>query len=166
MSYLNNIQNKIVDKLAIKDRVNQWKNENKKVVFTNGCFDLLHKGHVQYLATTADLGDKLVVGLNSDRSVKQLGKGDLRPIKDQETRALILSAFEFVDAVVIFDEETPYSLIEVIVPDVIAKGGDWKKQDIVGADIVENNGGVVKSIKFIEGYSTTNYVEKIQHGEG
>lgn len=135
-------------------------------MFTNGCFDLIHLGHIDYLSKASDLGNKLVIGLNSDNSVKRLGKGDLRPIKDQHTRAMVLAAFQFIDAVVVFDEDTPYCLISGLVPDVLVKGGDWKKEDIVGADVVESHGGMVLTIPYIEGCSTTNLVEKILNGKG
>lgn len=162
--HLNNIYKKIIDSRDIPSRIKGWRKKGESIVFTNGCFDLLHKGHIEYLAQAADLGDRLVIGVNADVSVKQLGKGDLRPIKDEQTRALILAALQFVTAVVIFEEDTPYELISIIIPDVLVKGGDWKKEDIVGADLVEANGGQVRTIKFVDGYSTTNYVNKIKNG--
>lgn len=164
MSNLNSLYKKIIDSRQIATKVNSWRKRGESIVFTNGCFDLLHKGHIEYLAKTADLGDRLIIGLNSDNSVKQLGKDALRPIKDEETRSIILAALQFVSAVVIFEEDTPYELISTIIPDILVKGGDWKIEDIVGADIVEASGGQVRTINFVEGFSTTNYVEKIKNG--
>ncbi len=132
-----------------------------KVVFTNGCFDILHAGHVLYLDEAKSLGDILVVGLNSDASVKRL-KGPTRPINNQYDRALVLSALKSVDYVLIFDEDTPYRLIQEIVPNVLVKGGDWKPEDIVGADIVLEHGGIVKSLSFMVGQSTTAILQKLR----
>jgi len=132
----------------------------KKVVFTNGCFDIIHTGHINYLYLAKAQGDILIVGLNSDDSVRRL-KGAERPINAEKDRALVLSALEMIDYVVIFDEDTPYNLIKKIVPDVLVKGGDWKEEEIVGADIVKANSGEVKSLPFWDGYSTTNIVRKI-----
>ena len=134
-------------------------NKKKKVVFTNGCFDILHSGHVRYLKQAANFGDLLIVGLNSDESVKRL-KGQNRPINSQADRAMILGALEFVDYIVIFDEDTPLNLIQNIVPEVLVKGADYKKEDIVGAEFVETNGGRVELVPFVEGYSTTNIIKK------
>ncbi|MFO7660025.1 MAG: D-glycero-beta-D-manno-heptose 1-phosphate adenylyltransferase [Candidatus Cloacimonadaceae bacterium] len=131
------------------------------VVFTNGCFDIIHAGHVQYLQQAKDLGDILVVGLNSDASVRRL-KGSSRPINSEENRALILAALQSVNYVIIFDEDTPYELIEAVQPDVLVKGGDWKEDDIVGSDIVKNKGGRVISLPFWEGLSTTNIIKKMR----
>lgn len=133
----------------------------KKVVFTNGCFDLVHPGHVQYLAEARKLGDLLVVGLNSDRSIKKLEKGVERPIMDEEERAAVLLGLKSVDYVVVFDDETPLKLIEAIVPDVLVKGGDWPLDRIVGREAVEAAGGTVKTVPFVEGKSTTGIVERI-----
>ena len=130
---------KVVNINEIVQIVKELKSEGKKVVFTNGCFDILHRGHVEYLAKAKELGDVLIVGLNSDSSVKQI-KGDGRPIVSQEDRAFILSNLAFVDYVVIFDEPTPYELISKIIPDVLVKGNDWAIEDVVGRDIVEANG--------------------------
>ena len=130
------------------------------VVFTNGCFDILHPGHVDYLQRARTMGDCLVVGLNSDASVRRL-KGPLRPVTDEESRALVLSGLACVDFVVVFGEDTPYELIGKIVPDVLVKGGDWSVDRIVGRDIVEGAGGRVLSIPLLEGYSTTGIVDRI-----
>jgi rfaE bifunctional protein nucleotidyltransferase chain/domain len=133
----------------------------KKIVFTNGCFDILHRGHVEYLEKARELGDLLVLGLNSDTSVKKL-KGHPRPYVGQEDRAFILSRLEAVDIVCIFDEETPYELIKKVKPDVLVKGGDYNADDIVGNDIVINCGGQVISLPFIEGKSTSSLIEEIK----
>ncbi len=131
-----------------------------KVVFTNGCFDLLHAGHVAYLQEAASLGDYLVVGLNSDASIKRL-KGDLRPIVPENERKLVLQALACVDKVVIFAEDTPLQLIQKIKPDVLVKGGDWAPEQIVGSEFVLARGGQVRSLRFVEGLSSTNIIEKI-----
>ncbi len=144
------------------DTRNQWALDKKKVVFTNGCFDILHFGHIHYLADAADCGDKLVVGLNSDSSVKRL-KGPTRPINDIMTRKLILASLSFVDAVIIFEEETPLKLIHQVTPDVLVKGGDWNPLQIVGSDWVLQHGGKVQSLPFVKGYSTTSIETKIKN---
>lgn len=154
------IQQKIHTLDTIQIQVQKWRVAQKKITFTNGCFDLLHYGHIHYLAQAADLADYLIAGLNSDASVKQL-KGAHRPIKDEKNRAYILAALMFVDAVIIFEEDTPYRLIEAIQPDILVKGGDWQPEQIVGADIVQTRGGQVLSLPFIEGYSTTFLENKI-----
>jgi rfaE bifunctional protein nucleotidyltransferase chain/domain len=141
-----------------------WKFKDRKVVFTNGCFDILHQGHVTYLAQAAELGDNLVVGLNSDTSVKKLNKGANRPIQDQDSRALILASLHLVSAVILFDEETPAELIKLVQPDVLVKGGDWKPEQIVGYDTVKARGGDVISIDFLPGFSTTAIEQKIKSG--
>ena len=134
---------------------------NKKIVFTNGCFDIIHAGHVQYLHEAKALGDLLIVGLNSDSSVKRL-KGNQRPIVPQDQRSKVLSAFEDISYIIIFEEDTPYNLISNIKPDVLVKGGDWKLEDIVGYDIVKRYNGEVKSLSFKNGISTTDIIKKIQ----
>ncbi len=135
--------------------------EELKVVFTNGCFDIIHRGHVEYLNEAKSLGDFLVVGLNSDSSVRKL-KGPERPVVNETDRAFVLSSLKAVDAVIIFEEETPYELIKFVKPDFLVKGGDWKKEDIVGSDIVEEYGGKVISLKFVDSYSTTGLISKIK----
>jgi D-glycero-beta-D-manno-heptose 1-phosphate adenylyltransferase len=135
--------------------------QNKKIVFTNGCFDILHLGHVRYLADARKLGDVLFVGLNSDSSVKGL-KGPTRPVQNQADRAEILLSLKMVDAVSVFDEPTPLELIKLVRPDVLVKGGDWQPDKIVGRDFVESYGGKVRSLPFVKGHSTTSLVEKIQ----
>lgn len=133
---------------------------SKKVVFTNGCFDILHVGHVKYLQQAKSLGDLLVVGLNSDSSVKIL-KGDTRPVQNEQDRADILAALNCVDFVVLFSEETPLELIKIVKPDILVKGGDWEISKIVGSDFVQSYGGNVQSLKFIQGRSTSQIIEKI-----
>ena len=140
--------------------INNLKSEKKKIVFTNGCFDLLHVGHIRYLSDAKKLGDFLIVGLNSDESVKIL-KGQNRPINQFEDRAMLLSALRSVDLVIMFEEQTPENLINKIVPDVLVKGGDYDIEDIAGYHTVIKNGGKVKTLDFYKGYSSTNYIKKI-----
>lgn len=169
MSKLADTRQKIVTNIG--DVAESWKKQGQTIVFTNGCFDLLHRGHIEYLAQTADFADKLVVGVNSDRSVRALGKGNTRPLQDENSRALIIAALEFVDAVVIFDEDTPFELISKVRPKVLVKGGDYdpnvsdpsNPKFIVGSDIVKANGGQVEVIQFVEGYSTSRIEEKIKN---
>jgi D-beta-D-heptose 7-phosphate kinase/D-beta-D-heptose 1-phosphate adenosyltransferase len=149
----------------IQEIVNSLKAQNKKIVFTNGCFDIVHSGHVDYLKKAKQLGDVLIVGLNSDSSVKSI-KGKQRPINNQNDRAVVLGAFYFVDYVVIFDQSTPYELINVIKPDILVKGSDWNNKTIVGSDIVSENGGKVVLIEYLEGKSTTTIIEKILKNYG
>ncbi|EKQ56971.1 MULTISPECIES: D-glycero-beta-D-manno-heptose 1-phosphate adenylyltransferase [unclassified Clostridium] len=138
------------------------RNPDKKIVFTNGCFDILHIGHIRYLEKAATMGDILVVGVNSDASVKKL-KGEERPINNENDRVELLAALSFVDHVVIFDNDTPYELIKAVQPDVLVKGADYKLDEVVGKDIVQGNGGRVELIKFVDGKSTTNVINKIKH---
>jgi rfaE bifunctional protein nucleotidyltransferase chain/domain len=162
MDNLQLIQSKIltIDKLI--PLLNIWRFQEKKIVFTNGCFDLLHLGHIDYLSKAADMGNKLVVGLNSDSSSSLL-KGSGRPITDQNSRSHILASLFFVSAVVLFSEETPYELIRAVKPDVLVKGADYSVDQIVGADLVLKNGGEVKTLNYIEGYSTTAIENKIKN---
>jgi rfaE bifunctional protein nucleotidyltransferase chain/domain len=155
---------RIFDRISAARMVNVWRLKSDRIVFTNGCFDILHRGHVEYLQEAAALGDRLVVGVNSDASVRRLGKGEDRPLNDQDSRAKVLAALRCVDAVVIFDEDTPLELITALQPDVVAKGGDWKPEQIVGADVVNARGGEVRSLKLVDGFSTTALVEKIRRG--
>ena len=161
MSNLKNIKSKIYSLSDLKIQSDKWKEKGKKIVFTNGCFDLVHRGHIEVLANTADLGDKLIIGLNSDSSIKDL-KGENRPIMDENSRVILLASLQFVDAVVFFSEETPYKLIETLVPDILAKGGDYKVTEIAGNEVVLENGGEVILVPFIDGFSSTNIVEKIK----
>jgi len=141
--------------------INNWKKKGLKIVFTNGCFDIIHFGHLDYLEKSKNLGDKLVVGLNTDKSVRQL-KGPDRPINGEYARARTLAAFEFVDAVITFDEETPIELIKKVKPDILTKGNDYSIENIVGADFVLGIGGEIKTIDLLEGYSTSALIEKIK----
>jgi rfaE bifunctional protein nucleotidyltransferase chain/domain len=134
--------------------------KKRKIVFTNGCFDILHRGHIQYLAQAAGFGDSLVIGLNTDESVKKL-KGPSRPYLDENARALILASLSFVAAVLLFDEETPYELIKKVQPDFLVKGGDYKVEEIVGYDIVKAMGGEVLTIELVKGYSSTSIINKL-----
>ena len=152
----------IAHKILSAEELNSFRKDNaqKKIVFTNGCFDILHVGHKRYLQQAATLGDILVVGVNSDASVRRL-KGPTRPVNNEQDRAEMLSALGFIDYVVIFDEDTPYELIKKIQPDVLVKGGDYKPEEVVGKDIVEARGGQLELISFVEGKSTTNIIKKI-----
>jgi D-glycero-beta-D-manno-heptose 1-phosphate adenylyltransferase len=132
----------------------------KRIVFTNGCFDIIHQGHVDYLIKAAKLGDILIVGLNTDSSVKK-NKGANRPVQDQESRAKVLASMYFVTYVVLFDEDTPYELIKIVQPDFLVKGGDYKPENIVGYDIVKKKGGKVVVIPLVKGYSTTGIINKL-----
>jgi D-beta-D-heptose 7-phosphate kinase/D-beta-D-heptose 1-phosphate adenosyltransferase len=152
---------KIVDKQALLDARGKMKRAGKRLVFTNGCFDLLHAGHVRYLSEARALGDALVVALNSDRSVREL-KGEGRPILNEQERAEVIAALEAVDYVIVFDEETPRELIAALLPDVLVKGGDWPLDQIVGRDEVEAAGGKVLSLPYVEGSSTTEIIERIK----
>jgi rfaE bifunctional protein nucleotidyltransferase chain/domain len=162
MDYLNTIKNKIHQSPAeIATDLARWKFEGKRIVFTNGCFDIIHKGHIHYLAQAASLGDIFIVGLNSDDSVSRL-KGPTRPIVPQDGRAIAMASLLFVDKVVIFDEDTPADLITAIKPFYLVKGGDYTKETIVGAELVESIGGQVHVIPFVDGFSTTNIINKIK----
>ena len=152
---------KIKDLATAKDLVRKWKREGTKVVFTNGCFDILHLGHVDYLEQARSLGGRLVLGLNTDRSVGRF-KGPNRPIQDQNSRAHVLASLQFIDLVVFFDADTPQNLISELLPDILVKGSDYLAENIVGADVVKRNGGEVKTIDFVPGYSTTRIIEKIK----
>ncbi len=159
------IKKKILLTKELSAAFSLWHFQQKKIVFTNGCFDLLHLGHINYLSKAKDLGDVLIVGVNTDRSVKMLDKGENRPVTDENARATIVAALHFVDAVVLFDEETPYELIKTVQPDVLVKGSDYRTEDIVGYDIVKKKGGEVVTINFLPGYSTTSILEKIKQGD-
>lgn len=162
MNNLNSISNKILDKQSLNSKLNDWRQDKKKIVFTNGVFDLLHLGHIDYLSKAKDSGDVLFVGVNTDNSSKRLGKGENRPITDEKSRLTIIAALEFVDAVMLFDEDTPLELITIVQPDVLVKGSDYKPDEIVGYDIVMAKGGTIKSIEFLPGYSTTAIEQKIR----
>ena len=160
MSTLEDIQLKILSGETLEHQLNRLRFFNKKIVFTNGCFDLLHTGHIDCLCKAADLGDALVVGLNSDESVRRL-KGKNRPINNEKQRALILASLGFVSTVVLFEEDTPFNLISKIKPDVLVKGGDYSPDQVAGADIVIAGGGQVKIIDLLPGYSTTEIEKRI-----
>jgi D-glycero-beta-D-manno-heptose 1-phosphate adenylyltransferase len=157
------IQQRILSWNDLSKYLHLWRFQQKKIVFTNGCFDLVHLGHIDYLSKAADLGDILIVGLNTDDSVSRL-KGPSRPLVDQHARATLMASLRFVDAVVLFDEPTPYELIQLVQPDILVKGKDYKAEDVVGYDIVTAKGGKVETIDLVEGYSTTMLVQKIISG--
>ena len=161
MSKIKNIHEKIFNQDQLRSRLNMWRFLEKKIVFTNGCFDIIHLGHIDFLAKAANLGDKLIIGLNSDKSTRSI-KGPNRPITDESSRSLILASFSFVDAVVLFDEETPLELIKAVMPDILVKGADYSIDQIVGADIVVQNGGRVQTLNYLPGYSTTLIEQKIK----
>jgi len=152
---------KICDIEELKRRLAQWRVKSDRIVFTNGCFDILHVGHLHTLKESIQLGDKLIVGLNSDASVSRL-KGKERPVVNQLDRSEMLAALEMVDAVIIFEDDTPEELIQMIKPDVLCKGGDWSIENIVGGDFVKSYGGQVVSIPFVQGYSSSSLINKIK----
>lgn len=168
MSRLSVLESKIVSLEDAKRFVNLCKLKNEKVVFTNGCFDILHKGHVTYLAKSADLGDRLIVALNTDSSVREQGKDENRPINTEEARSIVLAGLGFVDRIVYFSEQTPLNVILELMPDVLVKGADYDPEEtdvnakkyIVGADQIKANGGEVKVIDLVEGFSTTSILKK------
>jgi len=161
MTNLLNIKSKIYTLSELIEQSKIWRSKGDKIVFTNGCFDLVHRGHVEVLANTADLGDRLIIGLNSDTSIYKL-KGEKRPIIDENSRAILLASLQFIDAIVLFSEATPYQLIESILPDILAKGGDYKVEEITGHELVLRNGGEVILVPFIDGFSTSNIINKIK----
>lgn len=163
MSNLAKIKSKIYSSDTLDIVLGEWKKKNKKIVFTNGCFDILHRGHIEYLSKAADLGDVLFIGVNTDASVQKL-KGNDRPLQDEISRLMILAALDFVDGVMLFNEDTPYELISKIKPHILVKGADYKPEEIVGYDIVKANGGEVKTIEFLPGYSTSAIEQKIKKG--
>ncbi len=161
MPHLQALQHKITTKEELLKTITARRIYGHKIVFTNGCFDILHPGHIRYLSAAKDQGDFLVIGLNSDDSVSRL-KGPNRPIQQEDVRAELMAALHVVDAVVIFNEDTPLELISYLKPDVLVKGGDYTIETIVGADVVQQNGGKVEVIPFEEGFSTTNLIETIK----
>lgn len=161
MSSLKKIETKIQTLKQAKETVRDWIGNNETVVFTNGCFDILHLGHLDYLSKAKDLGSKLVIGVNSSSSVQKL-KGPSRPVNSTQSRSILLAGFECVDLVVVFTEETPLNLIQELKPNILVKGGDYTLATIVGATEVKQYGGSVKIIPFLPGYSTSNIVTKIQ----
>lgn len=159
MDYSFYISQKIIQEAELLQQLSIWKLKNESVVFTNGCFDILHRGHIQLLTEAAALGDHLIVGLNSDASVKRL-KGNDRPFHQQQDRAFLLAALEVVDAVIFFNEDTPLNLIHIIRPNFLVKGGDYQLENIVGADFVLQSGGEVHIVHTLEGYSTTKILQQ------
>ena len=154
-----NIEQKIFTPDTLLKRVEFWRVLGDKVVFTNGCFDILHAGHIHLLTSCAAFGNHLIVALNADTSIKRL-KGETRPVNNELSRAIILAALQCVDAVVLFSEDTPENLIHFLQPDVLVKGGDWQKDEIVGSNFVEANGGVVKTVSYLQGFSTTEIIAR------
>jgi len=166
MEHLTFLQSKIVPRVELLERdLSYWRFKKQRIVFTNGCFDIMHRGHIEYLAQAASLGDVLIIGLNTDESVSRL-KGPERPIVDELSRATALAGLGFVAKVVYFDEDTPLELISVIKPDFLVKGGDYKVEEIVGFQVVTQNGGEVLTIPLVDGFSTTSLVNKIRNTEG
>ena len=161
MTHYETLQSKILNNESLPEKLKAWHEAGKKIVFTNGCLDLLHLGHIDYLSKAADCGDVFIIGVNSDASVRKL-KGEHRPIQDENSRSRILAALSFVTAVIVFTEETPYELIKIIQPDVLVKGADYKVEQIAGHDIVLAKGGEVILIDFLPGYSTSAIEKKIR----
>lgn len=161
MSFHDQLKTKLVLKEDAARTINGLRLKGKKIIFTNGCFDILHPGHVDYLTQARDLGGYMVVGLNTDNSVKKLNKAPNRPVNDEMARAKVLAALACIDAIILFDEETPYELIKLLQPDVIVKGNDYKPEEVVGHDIVKARGGEVITIPLLEGYSTTALIKKL-----
>ncbi len=160
------LKDKIVSMNVAQSMVNQWQNQGDKVVFTNGCFDILHAGHVHYLEDARCLGNKLVIGLNTDQSIQRLDKSPARPIQSQDSRAMVLAALDSVSLVVLFDEDTPKELIETLNPNILVKGADYQIDQIVGGSHVIANGGEVKTLEFLPEYSTSKIEQKILKSHG
>ncbi len=163
MNTYKRLKNKILTRNELDDILDQIREKRLTIVFTNGCFDILHKGHIRYLADASELADVFIVGLNTDSSVKRL-KGPNRPLQDQESRAISLSALVFVDYVVMFGEDSPLELLKIIKPNILVKGGDYQIEAIVGFDLVSSYGGKVISLPLVKGYSTTSIIKKISSG--
>lgn len=161
MNQLEIIESKIISDIELSRLLAIWRFMDKKIVFTNGCFDILHKGHIDYLAKASDYGDVLIIGLNTDNSIKKI-KGKERPVQDENSRALILASLNFVTAVVLFDKETPYELIKKVKPDILIKGADYTPEEIVGYDIVKSKKGKIVTLNYIKGYSTTGIIERLK----
>jgi len=158
---MTSFKSKILSIESLAEMRKKWSDDGENVVFTNGCFDILHRGHVDYLSKAAALGSKLIVAVNTDRSVSAI-KGPSRPLQDEISRSEIMASLGFVDAVILFDDDTPYDLIKQLLPDILVKGADYKPENIVGYDIVTENGGQVKTIEFLPGYSTSLIEKKIK----
>lgn len=173
MNHSEVVKNKITSRENLRHLLGRLRYFQKKIVFTNGCFDIMHLGHIDYLSKAADQGDFLVIGLNSDVSVKSLHKGVNRPLQDENSRAMVVAGLGFVSAVILFDEETPEELIKFVQPDVLVKGADYdaeekdpkSKKYIVGSDLVRKNNGMVKTIEFVPGYSTSSIEQKIKSNQ-
>ena len=161
MNYMDDIKQKIISAGQTLPFLSSWKEKGETIVFTNGCFDIIHRGHVDYLARAASLGSRMVIGLNTDSSVRRL-KGKSRPVVDEYSRAFVLAAFTFADAVMLFDEDTPYNLIQSVQPDILVKGSDYDEKHIIGADIVKAKGGKIITMDFVPGFSTSSIIEKLQ----
>ena len=161
MPHLDTIKNKIYLLKELENQVNSWKEAGETIGFTNGCFDILHKGHIEVLSQTADLCNKLIIGLNSDQSIQDI-KGGSRPIISANSRAVLLASLSFIDAVVLFSEKTPLNLINSLKPDVLTKGGDYEIEDVVGHKVVQENGGQVFLIPFVDGFSSSLIIDKIR----
>ena len=161
MNNIELVRAKIFDRKKLENQLAVWRFKDKKIVFTNGCFDLLHLGHIDYLSKAKDQGDVLIVGVNTDSSVQRL-KVKNRPVTDEISRSMIMASLQFVSAVVLFDEDTPYDLIQQVQPDVLVKGSDYTPEDIVGYDVVKAKGGEIVTIDFLKGYATTGIIEKIK----
>lgn len=159
MENLKFVKDKIFTWDRLQKRIALWRFKGKKIVFTNGCFDILHLGHIEYLSKSRDLGDVLVVGLNSDESVRRI-KGTHRPVNNQDARSITLAALSFVDAVILFGEDTPLNLIRQIQPDILVKGKDYEGKEIVGTEVVKASGGIVATIELTKGFSTTGIIDK------
>ena len=170
MDRVGNIKNKVVDHQTAVRRINAWRLKGYKVVFTNGCFDILHLGHVSYLSQASSLGNKMILAVNTDDSVRRLGKGKDRPLNDEVSRALVLAGLGFVDLVVLFNEDTPLEIIDIVNPDILVKGGDYNADQtnkqaldyIVGSDLVRKRGGKVVTIPLVDGFSTTSILDKLK----
>jgi rfaE bifunctional protein nucleotidyltransferase chain/domain len=171
-SRLDAIHSRIDTKQSLEKKLQIWRMHGQKIVFTNGCFDILHRGHAEYLAKAAELGNVLIVGVNSDASVRRLGKNESRPLQDEQSRAFIIASLDVVEAAIIFEEDTPIELIKFIQPNVLVKGADYdetvtdpkNKKYIVGSEVVKANNGIVRTIEITEGFSTTAIEEKIRKG--
>jgi len=160
MDKLELIQSKIIDDIALERLLAYWRFRKNKIVFTNGCFDIIHLGHIKYLIKAASLGDILIVGLNTDKSVRILKRKN-RPLQNEESRAMVLASLLFIDKIIFFDKETPYDLIKKIKPDILVKGADYNPEDIVGYDVVKAEGGEIITIDIVKGYSTSSIIKKI-----
>lgn len=161
MTQLDKIHTKIKSREEAQKIVKQWSQNSETMVFTNGCFDIVHRGHIDYLSKAKDKGSKLILGLNTDASVQRI-KGPQRPVVDEQSRAILMASLQFIDLVVFFDEDTPYELIKALQPDILVKGSDYNAEDIVGYDILMAKGGKVETIDFVPGFSTTSIVKKIK----